>query len=183
MSHSLPILENARVASPCNVPWSSMKGDDRVRFCGVCEKQVFNLIGMSDDDVTALIIEKQGKLCVQAYQRPDGTLLTSDCPVGLRAARKKLARAVAALAACFGMLLTATTFGVVGRTSALRLRLLQPFQQFANWIAPPMLRSDGELCVPMILIPQRRAGELGDRATDRADAEAGATAPLRETDR
>lgn len=160
MNRALPILENARIASPCNMSWAAMTGDDRTRFCSACEKNVFNLVGMSDDAVTALILEKEGKLCVRLYQRPDGTLITSDCPVGLRAARRKLARALSAVAACFAMLLTAATFGAAGRMSAWRLLDTQPFARFANWFAPPSLPMiAGDICIPPTNIPTPAGGE------------------------
>jgi len=131
-----------------------MRGDDRTRHCNVCEKNVFNLIGMSDDEVTSLILEKEGRLCVRLYQRPDGTLITSDCPVGLRAVRRRLARAVGALAACFGMLLTAATLGAAGRFNPWRLCDTQPFARIANWLAPtPPAMISGEICVPAIPAP------------------------------
>ena len=137
MSKPLPILANARIASPCNMSWHAMKGDDRTRYCDQCEKNVFNLVGMSDDEATALIREKEGKLCARLYQRPDGTLLTSDCPVGLHAARRKLAKAVGAIAACVTMMLSAATFGALGRLDIRRLRHVQPFERIAGWFAPP----------------------------------------------
>ena len=49
-------------------------------------------------------MEKEGRLCVRFYTRADGTVLTQDCPVGLRAVRVKLARklsyAAAVLVSC-----------------------------------------------------------------------------------
>jgi hypothetical protein len=60
-----------------------------VRFCGHCEKNVFNLSAMSRDEAEALIIASGSKLCVRIYRRPDGTALTQDCPVGVRRKRRK----------------------------------------------------------------------------------------------
>lgn len=146
MSRSLPILENARIASPCNVSWQSMRGDERARFCGDCEKTVYNFIGMSDADAASLIQEKEGSLCVRMYQRADGTLMASDCPVGLRAARLRVARAIGALAACVTLILTAASFG---RMSPWRLRDTQPFSRIANWLSPPPPQLiQGRICVP-----------------------------------
>ena len=149
MRQPLPILQQARIASPCGVSWASMRGDDRTRYCNVCEKNVFNLVGMSDEEVTSLIQEKEGSLCVRLYQRADGTLMTSDCPVGLRAVRRRLARAIGAMAACFGVLLTAATFGAAGRFSPWRLRDTQPFSRIANWLSPPAPLM-GSICVPSV---------------------------------
>ncbi len=79
---ALPLLENIQIASPCNADWNSMSGDERVRFCGDCRKQVYNLSGMSADEAEALLREKEGDLCARLYRRADGTVLTTDCPEG-----------------------------------------------------------------------------------------------------
>ncbi|HEY1586544.1 MAG TPA: hypothetical protein VGH63_12705 [Polyangia bacterium] len=85
---SLPVvLENIRIAMPCAADWDDMSGDNRVRFCGKCEKNVYNLSAMSRDEGEALVREKEGRLCVRLYQRADGTVITNDCPVGQRRAR------------------------------------------------------------------------------------------------
>jgi hypothetical protein len=86
---SLPVVQ---IASPCNADWNAMSGDDRVRFCGQCNKNVYNLSSLTSDEGAALVREKEGRLCVRFYRRGDGTMLTADCPVGLRRARfRKLA--------------------------------------------------------------------------------------------
>jgi hypothetical protein len=41
-----------------------------------------------------LVVEKEGRLCVRFHRRADGTVLTRDCPVGLR---RWLARAAISL--------------------------------------------------------------------------------------
>ena len=63
-----------------------MYGDDRVRFCSSCNLNVYNLSGMSRQEVTELFRLVEGRLCVRFYRRKDGTVLTRDCPVGLKVA-------------------------------------------------------------------------------------------------
>lgn len=92
-------LEAIQVASPCDVSWDEMKGSDRVRFCGQCQKNVYNLSAMSRWEADELIEQREGHLCVRLYKREDGTVLTEDCPVGLRAARRKVALLVGGVAA------------------------------------------------------------------------------------
>jgi hypothetical protein len=94
---ALPMLDRIQVASPCNASWDDMVGDERVRFCLQCDKNVFNLSAMSREDAERLLEERaSGELCVRYYQRADGTIMTSDCPVGVKKKRrKKLALAVA----------------------------------------------------------------------------------------
>jgi hypothetical protein len=67
-----------------------MIGDDRRRMCGQCDKQVYNLSGMTRDEAQALLIEKEGKLCARFFQRADGTILLADCVVGKQQKRKRL---------------------------------------------------------------------------------------------
>jgi hypothetical protein len=104
------MLDDVRIASPCSADWEDMSGDARVRFCGKCEKNVYNLSQMTRSEGEALIQEKEGKLCVRFYRRPDGTMLTSDCPVGVRRQRLRqrvwasLTGAAASLALVAGVL-------------------------------------------------------------------------------
>jgi hypothetical protein len=75
----LPILANVRVATPCRAEWNEMAGDERMRHCASCDKDVFNLSSMTRDEAEALIVAKAGELCVRYYQRKDGTILLADC--------------------------------------------------------------------------------------------------------
>lgn len=86
MDNFIP-LEAIHIASPCSADWNAMQGDDRARFCGTCQKNVYNLSDMTRTQAQALVAEKEGNLCVQFYRRADGTVLTDDCPVPLRPAR------------------------------------------------------------------------------------------------
>lgn len=95
-------LDQISVASPCAEPWDRMRGDDQVRHCERCDKNVYNISTMKLADIAELVERKEGKLCVRFYRRADGTILTDDCPVGVRAAfRRKLALVAALLAGAF----------------------------------------------------------------------------------
>jgi hypothetical protein len=93
----LPVLPNIRVATPCRADWNQMVGDDRVRHCGSCDKDVFNLSAMTRDEAEALIVATKGDLCARYYQRHDGTIILQDCSVGVAQKRKR--RVIAAGAA------------------------------------------------------------------------------------
>ncbi|MCA1635450.1 MAG: hypothetical protein LC802_17610 [Acidobacteria bacterium] len=96
-------LDGVRVAKPCSADWASMAGDERARFCNLCDLHVYNLSGMSRRDAEALITNTEGRLCVRFYRREDGTILTRDCPVGLRALRRRVSRiANAVMSAALG---------------------------------------------------------------------------------
>ena len=100
--HSIP-LENVRVATPCSADWERMTGDERARFCGQCQLNVYNLSGMTRQEAERLIANREGRLCVRFYRRADGTILTKNCPVGLAALKRRVSRlASAALSAVIG---------------------------------------------------------------------------------
>ncbi|MBA2545006.1 MAG: hypothetical protein H0V17_35515, partial [Deltaproteobacteria bacterium] len=109
----LPVLDNIRVASPCPAEWSKMVGDDLVRHCGDCKKNVYNLSGMTREEAETLILAKAGNLCVRYFQRKDGTIITADCVVGVSRNRKR--KLIAAGAAA---MLAAGGVGIALRTSA-----------------------------------------------------------------
>jgi hypothetical protein len=96
VKRALPLLDSLRVASPCRASWDDMVGDERVRFCGQCAKNVYNLSAMAREEAETVIRAKDGNLCVRMYQRADGTVMTTDCPVGVRKKRVRKA-AVAAV--------------------------------------------------------------------------------------
>ena len=90
-------LDHVRIAAPCKADWEQMIGSDRVRFCGQCNLNVFNLSSVTKAEAESLIVQTEGRLCVRFYRRRDGSILTDNCPVGLRAIRRRvsyLAKAV-----------------------------------------------------------------------------------------
>lgn len=91
-------LGQIRVASPCPADWKEMYGDDRKRFCSECKLNVYNLSDMTRREAESLLINSEGRLCVRYYRRADGSVLTRDCPVGLKAFKRRVSRAVTATA-------------------------------------------------------------------------------------
>ena len=91
-------LDNVRVAAPCPADWDSMYGNERVRFCDQCQLNVYNLSEMSTADAERLIGQTEGRLCIRYYQRRDGSIITTNCPVGLRALKRRLSRVATAVA-------------------------------------------------------------------------------------
>jgi hypothetical protein len=92
------LLDDVRIASPCSASWDDMIGDERVRFCQQCTKNVYNLSALSRQDAEALLRAGQEReatrgegLCVRLYRRADGTVLTADCPDGARRKKRRLA--------------------------------------------------------------------------------------------
>jgi hypothetical protein len=117
-----------------------MDGGDRVRFCSQCQLHVYNLSAMNRREAELLLARREGRLCVRLYRRADGTVLTQDCPVGLRAWRRRVAW-VSALAA-------AVLIGVIGLGASVLAssgRRHQPdgnpavslIRSIRDWLFPP----------------------------------------------
>jgi hypothetical protein len=134
MKKAMSSLDLIEIASPCAASWDEMMGDERVRFCRHCKLHVYNLSEMPHEEAESFMRKRTGRTCVRFYRRADGTLLTRDCPVGLRALRQRFVRAVAALAGILIALVSGTLLGsAVSRRSA---GLVAPSQAFSDWIHP-----------------------------------------------
>lgn len=89
-------LDHLRVASPCPVGWEQMNGDNRVRFCSLCQLNVYNFAELTQKEAEELLRTTEGRICGRLFRRADGTIITKDCPVGLRAMRRKVAKVATA---------------------------------------------------------------------------------------
>lgn len=125
------ILNNIRVASPCSASWEEMEGDDRSRFCRQCRKNVYNLSAMSAAEAEALVREKDGRLCGRFYHRRDGTLLTTNCPVGLARMRRALLMQAGAITAVFTAIPAVGSALAASRWRKWPLWDREPFHSFA----------------------------------------------------
>jgi hypothetical protein len=131
---SLDVLDRIRIASPCHARWEDMAGDDRKRFCCECSLHVYNLSAMTRDEAVELVSGAEGRLCAGFWRRPDGTILTQDCPVGIAA---RAAAATRRMVTTIALLLGAGLMIGATRGPAWRLRQVQPFATVCDWLRPP----------------------------------------------
>jgi hypothetical protein len=74
-----------------------MTGDERVRHCSSCDKNVYNISSMSNEEAKRFLNVAAGSACVRFFKRFDGTILLDNCPIGLsklRARYRKIAAAI-----------------------------------------------------------------------------------------
>lgn len=133
-------LDQLRVASPCSVNWDHMTpaGSPGVRHCGQCDLNVYNISEMTRADAERFIAGTTpgSRTCIRFYRRADGTVLTRDCPVGLRAARAHLARVITRTAAAVAMLVS---LSAIARShsrdeASLSLSEVRPFSALCEWV-------------------------------------------------
>lgn len=103
------LLDRLVIAAPCDVSWDSMEGDERVRHCSGCSKNVYNLSAMTKTEAEAFLQTNGVSECMRFYRRADGSILTENCPRGLRKLKeqyRKISGLAAALLSSFFSLAT-----------------------------------------------------------------------------
>ena len=95
-------LDVIQVAEPCHQAWQQMRGDDQARFCAACQKHVYNLSAIPQDEAERLLCESAGSLCVRYEVGRDGRPVTLGYEKRGRGARGgwKFWTAIAAAGAC-----------------------------------------------------------------------------------
>ncbi|MBX9692322.1 MAG: hypothetical protein K2Z81_08065 [Cyanobacteria bacterium] len=89
---AISLLDQLMIAAPCSVSWDSMTGDDRVRHCAGCSKNVYNVSDMTYREANDFLRINGATPCMTFYRRKDGTIITDNCPVGLRKLRDRYRR-------------------------------------------------------------------------------------------
>jgi hypothetical protein len=130
--------EQIEIASPCGVAWSEMEGNDGVRFCRKCQKNVYNLSGLSPSEADALKLEMKEQSCARLYRRSDGTVLTQDCPIGVKYFKNLIHDTPWAMAAVFTLAIFVLAGGSLFKKADMKsfLRRTEPFASIANWLSP-----------------------------------------------
>lgn len=105
-----PLKDRAFIEIPCPTSWDNMTGNDSVRFCGQCSLNVYNIASMTDKEAEAVFAKGTNgeRLCARLYRRPDGTVMTDNCPRALRRIRNASKWLQTKIVACFGLLLSLT---------------------------------------------------------------------------
>lgn len=103
-----PLKDRAFVEIPCPTSWEKMTGNDSVRFCSQCSLNVYNIANMTDKEAEAVFAKgiDGDRLCARLYRRPDGTIMTDNCPRALRKIRNASRWLKTKIVACFGLLLS-----------------------------------------------------------------------------
>jgi hypothetical protein len=130
--------EQIEIASPCDVPWREMEGNDRVRFCNKCQRNVYSLSALSPLEAESLKLQMNGQLCPRLYRRSDGTILTEDCPIGVKYLKNLIHDTPWAVAAVFTLAILSGAGGSLFKKADMNafLHRIEPFASIANWFSP-----------------------------------------------
>jgi TonB family protein len=103
--HSIKITaanlsQSVIIDTPCTVDWNDMTGSESVRFCHSCKLNVYNISQFSDSEAQEIFAQNLNgnRMCTRIYRRPDGTVMTDNCPRALRRLRDLRNRTVSAIA-------------------------------------------------------------------------------------
>ena len=177
MTAQKKLLDGIMIAAPCNMGWENMAGDERVRFCNQCSLNVYNLSGMSDQEDEALLQEKGTNLCISLYRRADGTVLTENCPVGLRKLKAKLLSArsqgnrLSRIAAALALLLLGLPASAQNNNNNRMtggVCPMPPSQQKKDNIEQPMLMGKPAQTMPTPTRPGNNEGHTSSPGADTA---------------
>jgi hypothetical protein len=70
-------LDKIDVKTPCNESWDEMIGNDEVRFCSHCAKNVHDISAMTRQKAEKLVKKSNGNLCIRYVKTPTGKLITA----------------------------------------------------------------------------------------------------------
>ncbi len=161
-------LDNIKIASPCPMAWSDMEltETERARFCGQCKKNVYDIASMSTSEAELFlqhVAMTSGSVCLQIYRRADGTVITDDCPVGLRRVRDFWRKVKTSAAAFFALAFTqgAAQAGDSPACKVERTAGFAPIQQIRGESSAPMNWEARAMAIPKLnaMIEKIKAAE------------------------
>jgi hypothetical protein len=163
------LLSRVRVKSPCSQDWNTMRGNDQVRFCDHCAKNVHNLSEMTPEAALELVEQSEGRLCVRFIPNPDGSPHIKDdvepLTGGFRMPNLRLAA---------GVLSAALTFGVIPAQAAaqpvtIQKKAEQPGASGVGTLVLKTLDDSGKPCSGVkVEIRNRRTDEKFEAVADEA---------------
>ena len=128
---TLDALDGLTIPAACPVPWDSMRGDHRTRFCGRCSQSVHDVSELTRAEALRLVAAGGRVPCLRIYRRPDGRVMTADCATKRERVWRCLHRLSPWAAAAFGLV------------------------AFAG--CNPPTRTTGEACIPIVQPPTDEA--------------------------
>lgn len=77
MTNKKNLLDRIDVSEPCSEDWEEMTGNDQVRFCSHCSKNVVDLSSYTRQRAEKLVRDSSGGLCVRYRKDERGRVVTA----------------------------------------------------------------------------------------------------------
>jgi|GEM_PF-5179945 hypothetical protein len=136
--HLPSFLANLSISAPCSEDWNLMTGDDKKRLCSSCKIHVYNITALESSEAEAFLASEFGKeICVKYFKRSDGTIITKNCPIGLRSLRRQGERLRKFLSSICGLLLSGISSVAYAETS-LQNEVQEKGSPLPEFASPPM---------------------------------------------
>jgi Carboxypeptidase regulatory-like domain len=71
-------LDRVYLKKPCSTEWDVMEGNDQIRFCQECAKQVYDLSTLTRKQAEDLLAKAGGELCAKFNRDDRGRIITAD---------------------------------------------------------------------------------------------------------
>jgi len=135
-------LDGLKVVKACPASWNGMKGTDQVRFCTQCSLKVYNISNMDRQVAENLIGNPEGRVCVRYYLRPDGKIMTADCPTAIRK-RVKFMSILTSIFSVFGVAWVSPVMGAAKASNSVILKSeVRQLREVDNDLQHPEPRDD-----------------------------------------
>jgi hypothetical protein len=139
----MKLLDEIMISAPCPVSWDTMEGDNRVRYCGTCSRNVYNLSDMSSTEAERFLQENGTAQCLRLYRRADGKVMTDNCPRGLRAIRRTCTLALTTIAGLLSSLFAFAPVVLAKSNSAHAKKSHSSARKSTKLKPPPLMVSAG----------------------------------------
>jgi len=114
-------LTDGPLDKPCSEPWTSMQGDERVRHCGACERDVYDLSAMTELEAEVRLLNASDVTpCIRYARDLDGHVVHRAAP------RRYAPQHATAAAAALSVTLAASMVHATDRQPAQCIAYEQP---------------------------------------------------------
>jgi hypothetical protein len=100
MNPRTPAAGGLCIPRPCTVTWQEMTGDERLRHCERCNRDVPNLSAMTEIEANAWLAGRRGRVCARIDRGKDGRILFQATASSKRALHVVSGAAMFLAAAC-----------------------------------------------------------------------------------
>ncbi len=70
------LLDSIDVPAPCPKKWDEMIGDDKIRLCQSCDKNIYNISEMTRSEARKLLFQSKEKVCIRLEKDGNGRVQT-----------------------------------------------------------------------------------------------------------